>query len=217
MTCRSSCSSETHSLERPTCQLVIRVIELISPNGVGDDRHLSPLSPFVFAVPGHHSQRQRERDATALPRTECPPWKGGVCDRAFARFTARASARFLLRPLSLATARRAGWMNQSRCTLLGDQPSRRSANSGCRSDSCVSVDLRFRVHVARTCYRPIRTGMYRLPADHTFLPDMRQTNFPLRKQKLGVPLPSGHSLFGTVSSESHWQALSFVVDRAFHG
>ena len=37
--------------------------------------------------------------------------------------------------------RRAGWMNQSLCTLLGDQPSRRSANSRCRSDSCVSVNL----------------------------------------------------------------------------
>ena len=188
----------------------------ISQRG-GDLCRTKPLSPFVFASPGHHSQRHRERDATALPRTESPPWKGGVCDRAFARFTARVSTRFLLRPLSLATAHRAGWKNQSPCTLLGDQPSRRSANSECRSDSCVSVDLQLRGHVARTCYRPIRTGMYRLPVDHTFSSDVSQTNFPLRKQKLGVPLPHGHSLFGTVSSESHWQALSFVFDRAYHG
>ena len=184
----------------------------------GDRSRTQPLSPFVFALPGHHSWHRRERDATALPRTDDPPWRGGDCDRAFARFTARASARFLLRPLSPATAHQARLDESSFLVCYWvTKPSRRSANSGCRSGSCVSVDLRNRGHVARTYYRPIRTGMRRLPVDHTFSPDLRQTNFPLRKQKLRVPLPSGHSLFGTVSSESHWQALSYVFDRAFHG
>ena len=40
--------------------------------------------------------------------------------------------------------------------------------SGRRSGSCVIVDLRFQVHVARTYYRPIRTGVFRLPVGHTF-------------------------------------------------
>ena len=39
----------------------------------------------------------------------------------------------------------------------------------------------------------------------------------LRNQKLGVPTPHGYSRFGTVSSESYWQALSYVFDCAFHG
>lgn len=37
-------------------------------------------------------------------------------------------------------------------------------------------------------------------------------NFPIRKQKLRVSLPHGLSPFGTVFSESHWQALSVVFD-----
>lgn len=178
--------------------------------------HEAP-QPFRFRSAGTSLPTSSRTGRDCLAAHGTASWTDAIRDRAFARFTARASTRFLLRPLSLATAHRAGWMNQSPCTLLGDQPSRRSANSGCRSDSCVSVDLRNRGHVARTCYRPIRTGMYRLPVDHTFSSDVSQTNFPLRKQKLGVPLPHGHSLFGTVSSESHWQALSYVFDGAFHG
>ena len=42
-------------------------------------------------------------------------------------------------------------------------------------------------------------------------------DFPLRMQKLGVTLPHGRSRFGAVSSKSHWQALSYVFDCAFHG
>ena len=42
-------------------------------------------------------------------------------------------------------------------------------------------------------------------------------DFPLRKQKLGVSVPCRGSLFGTVSSESHWQALPYLFGWAFHG
>lgn len=52
--------------------------------------------------------------------------------------------------------------------ISGDQPDCRSASSGRRCGSCVSVDLRLRVHVARACYRPIRSGVSRLPANRTF-------------------------------------------------
>lgn len=51
--------------------------------------------------------------------------------------------------------------------LLEDRSSRRSANSGRRSGSCVSIDLQFRDHVARACYRSTRAGVCRLPASHT--------------------------------------------------
>jgi len=43
------------------------------------------------------------------------------------------------------------------------------------------------------------------------------SDFPIRNQKLGVPLPHGCSQFGTVSSESHWQALPHVFGCAFRG
>ena len=49
------------------------------------------------------------------------------------------------------------------------------------------------------------------------LSQLRKSDFPLRNQKLGVPLPHGCSLFGTVSSEPHWQALPCVFSCAFHG
>ena len=45
----------------------------------------------------------------------------------------------------------------------------------------------------------------------------RASDFPIRNQKLGVPLPHGCSQFGTVSSESHWQALPYVFGCAFRG
>lgn len=40
-------------------------------------------------------------------------------------------------------------------------------------------------------------------------------DFPLRKQKLGVSLPSECSLLGTVSLESYWQALPYLFGWAF--
>lgn len=46
---------------------------------------------------------------------------------------------------------------------------------------------------------------------------LNQPDFPLRKQKLGVTLPHGCSRFGSVSSESHWQALPYVFGWASHG
>lgn len=55
-----------------------------------------------------------------------------------------------------------------RLNYLADQARRRIASSGCRSGSCVSVGLRLRVHVARARYCPVREGMCRLPAGHTF-------------------------------------------------
>lgn len=39
---------------------------------------------------------------------------------------------------------------------------------GGRSGSCVSVGLRFGGHVARVCYHPVRMGMRRRQAGHTF-------------------------------------------------
>lgn len=62
-------------------------------------------------------------------------------------------------------------------------------------------------HVVRECYLPVRCGMCCLPACHSF---RRATpvDFPLRKQKLGVPMcdlsiahRSGFSRFGTVSAD----------------
>jgi hypothetical protein len=44
-----------------------------------------------------------------------------------------------------------------------------------------------------------------------------EPDFPLRKQKLGVSLPHGCLRFGTVSSESHWQALPYLFGWAFRG
>lgn len=40
-------------------------------------------------------------------------------------------------------------------------------------------------------------------------------DFPLRKQKLRVSLPSEFSRLGTVSLESYWQALPYLFDWAF--
>ena len=67
---------------------------------------------------------------------------------------------------------------------------------------------------------------------------IQSLDFPIRNQKLKVPLPNGSSQFGTVSpansakteltdlidqesslsivTESYWQALSYVFDWAFH-
>ena len=59
---------------------------------------------------------------------------------------------------------------------LADQTRHRFATTGSRSGSCVSVGLRLRGHVARACYRPVRAGMCRLPAGHTFL--IQRIRFP---------------------------------------
>ena len=91
---------------------------------------------------------------------------------------------------------------------------------------------------------------YVLPSDKPYFTDnlseqmkhllqLASSDFPIRNQKLKVPLPNGSSQFGTVSSvefahtkttdpirqkqlwqtvtESYWQALSYVFDWAFHG
>ena len=104
------------------------------------------------------------RDATALPHTNC-------C-LGMAVFVTRPSSDS---PHTLPRAFYSGHSPPQRHTRFNEmnrclmtKPDCRSANSGRRCGSCVSVDLRLRVHVTRTCYRPTRSGVSRLPADHTF-------------------------------------------------
>lgn len=61
-----------------------------------------------------------------------------------------------------------------------------------------------------------RAGMCCLPASHTFL--THRARFPsYETRSSGYQPPHGSSQFGTVSSESYWQALSYVFDCAFRG
>jgi hypothetical protein len=77
--------------------------------------------------------------------------------------------------------------------------------------------LRLLGHVARRCYPPVRCGMPRLPARTSFAAEQSSADFPRRMQKLGVPAHSGGSRFGTVSQETHWQALPYLFGWAFRG
>lgn len=61
----------------------------------------------------------------------------------------------------------------------------------------------------------VHLGMCCLPASHTLQSMHASIDFPLRKQKLGVSLPSEFSPLGTVSLESYWQALPYLFGWAF--
>ena len=97
-----------HHPPHAACQglgrIVVDATIAILPTGLATFVALIP-SALSFPLDRTSLRRLCERDATALPRTDTSPWKGDVCDRAFARFTARASARFLMRPLSRTAAR----------------------------------------------------------------------------------------------------------------
>src|SRR5262249_37045739 len=80
--------------------------------------------------------------------------------------------------------------------------------------------LRASSRVARACYRPpalvcpaFRHGIVSVEEHIHAQPD----NFPLRNQKLGVPLQYGLSRFDTASGCTHWQALRYLFRWAFRG
>ena len=71
--------------------------------------------------------------------------------------------------------------------------------------------------VAHQNEKPPGPHGYVPPSGRPYFPGAGAPDFPIRNQKLKVPLPYGCSQFGTVSSESHWQALCHVSHCAFHG
>ena len=158
-------------------------------------------------------------DPKALPHKEAP------LDhvRAFARTTARASARVLLRPRSHTTAfdgctRRmqtatSTWPTKPGTELPNPEAAVLPALVLVFNSEVTSLG-RVTARSAWVCAAFRQAILSKLmPSSGTkYRPD-----FPIRNQKLKVPLPYGCSQFGSVSSESHWQALSYVFDCAFHG
>jgi hypothetical protein len=88
-----------------------------------------------------------------------------------------------------------------------DQARHRATKRGSRSGSCVSSSLHFMGHVAIRCYPEDTAAVCpRLPARHSFRARARFRGAERRSSPL--PIGYGFSQFGTVSHETHWQALT---------